>query len=172
MAIENVCILDAGGQFTKVIDRRLRELNIYSEILPTTVSIEKLSAYKAIVISGGPSSVTDPGAPQLSPKIFELDIPILGICWGMQFITNVFGGEVKALDKREDGVFEIDLVEKSRLFENMDQKQEVLLTHGDSIVSLPEELKVIAKSGDIITGWDEGKSPFVRNMKILPRKSD
>ena len=79
----------------------------------------------------------------------------------MQFITNVFGGEVKALDKREDGVFEIDLVEKSKLFQNMDQKQEVLLTHGDSIVSLPDQLKVIAKSGDIITGGDDKMVVFL-----------
>ena len=76
---------------------------------------------------------------------------------------------MKALDKREDGVFEIDLVEKSKLFQNMDQKQEVLLTHGDSIVSLPDQLKVIAKSGDIITGEDDKMDIFLCK-KITTKK--
>jgi len=152
--------LDAGGQFTKVIDRRLRELNVHSQIMSTSTPPEKLKLFKAIIISGGPSSVTDQNAPQISPQIFNLEVPILGICWGMQFITNVFGGEVKPLEKREDGVFDIDLVEKSDLFADMESKQSVLLTHGDSIVSLPTVLKTIAKSGDIITAIEHTSKPI------------
>ena len=72
--------------------------------------------------------MTDQNAPQISPQIFNLEVPILGICWGMQFITNVFGGEVKPLEKREDGVFDIDIVEKSDLFADMENKQSVLLS--------------------------------------------
>ena len=163
MTIESVCILDAGGQFTKVIDRRLRELNVHCVIRPASTPISELSSYKGIVISGGPSSVGDANAPKVEPDLlFKLDnTPILGICWGMQFITAVFGGQVKPLDKREDGVFDIDITEPdSALFKEMEPRQSVLLTHGDSAVSVPDDLKTIAKSGSIIAAVQHKSRPI------------
>ena len=92
--MEKLAILDCGGQYTKVIDRKVRELGVYSDIFPMGVSADKLRGYDAMILSGGPSSVWESGAPAYDPAIFELGIPTLGICYGMQLINEHFGGIV------------------------------------------------------------------------------
>jgi GMP synthase (glutamine-hydrolysing) len=102
---DTIVILDFGSQYTQLIARRLRELQVYSEIVPptTTVAALKARAPRGIVLSGGPDSVYEKGAPRVDRRVFELGIPVLGICYGMQLMSHVLGGEVKRAGRREYG---------------------------------------------------------------------
>src|SRR6187431_2384505 len=102
---DTIVILDFGSQYTQLIARRLRELQVYSEIVPptTTVAALKARAPRGIVLSGGPDSVYEKGAPRVDRRVFELGVPVLGICYGMQLMSHVLGGEVKRSGHREYG---------------------------------------------------------------------
>ncbi|CAD5214971.1 unnamed protein product [Bursaphelenchus xylophilus] len=132
---EKVAILDFGAQYGKVIDRRVRECNVYTEMLPLSTSAADLKErdYKAIIISGGPQSVYAADAPTYDPAIFDLGVPILGICYGFQIINKHFGGTVANSKIRSDGVMEIKVNPKNELFVGLSDLQSVLLTHGDSV---------------------------------------
>ena len=112
--MEKLAILDCGGQYTKVIDRKVRELGVYSDIFPMGVAADKLRGYDAMILSGGPSSVWESGAPAYDPAIFALGIPTLGICYGMQLINEHFGGVVLPEVKTEYGPTEIDIIAPAR----------------------------------------------------------
>src|SRR5436190_16489590 len=101
-SFDTVLILDFGSQYTQLIGRRIREANVYSEILPFNSSLEKILSYnpKGIILSGGPDSVYEPGAPLCDPKIFEQGIPILGVCYGMQVLAKELGGKVQPSTQR------------------------------------------------------------------------
>eukprot|EP01061_Rhynchopus_euleeides_P008378 TRINITY_DN17442_c0_g1_i1.p1 TRINITY_DN17442_c0_g1~~TRINITY_DN17442_c0_g1_i1.p1 ORF type:complete len:657 (+),score=303.74 TRINITY_DN17442_c0_g1_i1:251-2221(+) len=148
---EKVAILDAGAQYGKVIDRRVRELRVRSEIIPLNTPVAELKAqgFDAVIISGGPGSVSAPDAPKYDDALFESDLPILGICYGMQMMNHHYGGTVEAKEQREDGQESIT-VEACSLFEGLAKEQVVLLTHGDSVVKVGGNLTVVAKSGPIV----------------------
>ncbi|CAH8502116.1 unnamed protein product [Heterobilharzia americana] len=154
MSVEKVAILDAGAQYGKVIDRRVRELSVFSDILPINTPIEKLmkADYKAFILSGSPDSVYQSLCSMCDPLLFDAKIPILGICYGMQLINKVFGGQVMEGDTREDGVFSVDCDTTSPLFKGLSKQEHVLFTHGDHCVTVASGFKVIAKSGSIIAG--------------------
>lgn len=149
---KSLAILDAGAQYGKVIDRRVRELGVRTEMLALDTPTETLKTYKALIISGGPESVYGPKAPAYNPEIFSLGIPVLGICYGQQLINYVHGGTVEKKSVREDGQFEIEVETDSPLFSGLETKQQVLLTHGDSVDQIPDGFRVIAKSGELIAG--------------------
>jgi len=147
---EQIAILDAGAQYGKVIDRRVRSLKVESIMLPMNTPAHQLNKYSAIIISGGPESVYSNNAPKFDPRILELNKPILGICYGMQLMVHLLGGKVEALDRREDGPCTIQVNPKSKLFAGLKSKQQVLMSHGDSITSLPADFTAIAHSGKIV----------------------
>lgn len=147
---ECVVILDAGSQFGKVIDRKVRELHVETRILPLDTPTEVLRTdenIKAVIISGGPSSVYGEDAPQYHADLFTtLGKPLLGICYGMQLMTLVLGGSIERKAVREDGQDTVECDTTSALFAGMDSKQLVLLTHGDSVGDCGEQFKAVAMS--------------------------
>ncbi len=149
---QQLAILDAGAQYAKVIDRRVRELAVESIILPLNTPVNELKKYRAIIISGGPESVYADSAPKYDPALFELNVPILGICYGMQLMNYVFGGTVERKDIREDGLRTISVQTDSPLFQNLDQTQDVLMTHGDTVDQVAQGFRTTAMSDYLIAG--------------------
>ncbi len=147
-ANETILILDFFGQYNQLIARRVRECNVYSEIVPYDISVEEIKKKnpKGIIFTGGPSSVYIEDAKICDPAIFELGIPILGICYGIQVMTHVLGGTVTRADKREYGVVPVDIDNSSCLFNGLDTKNNCLMSHTDFVSKVPEGFKVIGKT--------------------------
>ena len=137
---ETVVVLDFGGQYKELIARRVREMHVHSQILPCTAPIEKIEEINpiGIIFTGGPNSVYDPASPKCDKRIFELGIPILGICYGMQFMAYALGGEVSSCPVSEYGQIETNLENSCALFRNLDQKEIALMSHTDYVSRLPE----------------------------------
>lgn len=159
MVNDKVLVFDFGSQYTQLIARRIRESNVYSEIFPFNSPIEKIKNFnpKGIILSGGPSSVYDTNAPFSDIKIFELGIPILGICYGMQLMAYIFGGKVTKATKREYGHAELIIDDDSDLFkgiatklktQNSKLKTIVWMSHGDRIEYCPSDFKPIAHTAN------------------------
>lgn len=154
--MEKLAILDCGGQYTKVIDRKVRELGVYTDIFPMGVSADKISGYNAVILSGGPASVWEKGAPEYDKNIFSLGLPMLGICYGMQLIVEHFGGVVAPEVKTEYGQIEIDVDNTCPLFSGLEPKQKVLMSHGDAVTSMPPSFALCAKTGNVCAGvWSQ-----------------
>ena len=147
---EKIIILDFYGQYNQLIARRVRENNVYSEIIPFDTSIEKIKEMnpKGIIFTGGPSSVYEENAPMVDKKIFELGIPILGICYGLQLISYTLGGNVKRAEKREYGTMQVNIDNTSPLFKGFENANNCLMTHTDFVDKLPEGFKKIASTTD------------------------
>ena len=157
--MEKLAILDCGGQYTKVIDRRVRELGVKSDIFPINIKAEELKEYQSIILSGGPNSVSSDQRLKFDERIFELGVPVLGICYGMQLMSDHFGGTVAGNVVKEYGQNEVWVDTSSPIFDGLEENQKVLMSHGDTVKIAPEGFKVIAKSGQAIAaiGNDEKK---------------
>jgi len=148
---DSVLILDFGSQYTQLIARRVRELGVYAEILPCTVSLSEIEAFhpKAIILSGSPSSVYAPDAPKATHEIFTMGTPLLGLCYGLQLIAYELGGEVYKSARREYGRAEITVEDKnSKLFKDFPSRANVWMSHGDSLKKIPPGFHVTAKSAN------------------------
>jgi GMP synthase (glutamine-hydrolysing) len=148
---DKILILDFGSQYTQLIARRVRECQIYSEIHPYDMKMEKVRSLspKGIILSGGPSSVYEKNAPQCDPALVGMGIPILGICYGMQLIGRVLGGEVTHSEKREYGKAKLTITRVGKLFKGIGKKGsslEVWMSHGDQVSVLPSGFHTIAQS--------------------------
>lgn len=145
---QRIAILDYGSQYTQLIARRIRELQVYSEILPFSTTAEKLKENlpAGIILSGGPNSVFEEGAPGIDKEIFELGIPILGICYGMQLMSQALGGEVMPGKAREYGKTEMTTLPGNDLFTGLEERFTVWMSHGDRVAKIPEGFVVSATS--------------------------
>lgn len=142
----SIVILDFGGQYAHLIARRVRECGAFSQILPPETSAEALKDVAGIILSGGPQSVYDTGSPQADPKIVELGIPILGICYGHHWIGHTMGGEVKPGKVKEYGHTEIQVMQGGPMFKDLPNKFVVWMSHGDEVTKLPPGFVVAASS--------------------------
>lgn len=147
-SMEMVVVLDFGGQYNQLIARRVRDLGVYSELLPYNTPVEKIKEMnpKGIIFSGGPASVYEEGAPTVDPAIFELGLPVLGICYGMQLMSHMLKGKVERAGKREYGKAELRLQEKHGLYDKWEPNEIVWMSHSDKVVELPEGFRIDAIS--------------------------
>ena len=143
-----IAVLDFGSQYTHLITRRIRQLGVLAEIFPPMVSLDKLKGVKGLILSGGPSSVYDQTAVKYNPKIFELKIPILGLCYGHQLLANHFGGQVVSGQTKEYGFAGLKLINPSPLFSKTKETQQIWMSHGDSVKILPAGFKKIGETFD------------------------
>ncbi len=160
---ELVLILDYGSQYTQLIARRIREEQVYCRIERSDLSaaeIEEMGA-KALVLSGGPNSIFEEDAPQLDPEIFNLGLPILGVCYGLQLMAKHFNGTVVPGITREYGPMGVSFPIQSALFDGVSEGSQVWMSHGDHVETIPEDFQIIAKSsGDLIGGIQHASEPF------------
>ena len=158
-----MAVLDFGSQYTQLIARRIREQNVYSEILPHRITADelKLKNVPAIILSGGPSSVYEQNAPQIDTSILSMGIPILGICYGLQLLITNNGGNVAHKGQGEYGFAKIHKVDESPLLKNLENESQVWMSHGDEIDSLGNGFEIIAKSSnDVIAAIHHKDQPL------------
>ncbi len=149
--VEKIIVLDYGSQYNQLITRRIREFGVFSELMSHRITAEEVKAInpKGIVLSGGPNSVYDAESFGIDEKIFELGIPVLGICYGMQLITYKLGGKVEPAKNKEYGKAELEIIDKAaHLFTSTPEKQTVWMSHGDLVTQAPEGFETVATSKD------------------------
>jgi GMP synthase (glutamine-hydrolysing) len=144
----SIVVLDFGAQYSQLIARRIREQNVLSVVLPCTASLEEIRSCfpVGIILSGGPCSVYDADAPPADPRVLQLGVPVLGICYGLQFMVHTLGGKVRAADKREYGHADVEIQKDSRLFRGVPERLSVWMSHGDEAVELPAGFHRVASS--------------------------
>jgi len=148
--VDTIAVLDFGSQYSQLIARRIRESDVFSEVLPFSTPAAELKekAPDGIILSGGPASVYGEGAPKCDPGIFELGVPVLGICYGLQLMTHTLGGTVAPSAEREYGKAELEVIADTPLFEGVDRKFVVWMSHGDKVLDFPEGFSVIARTAN------------------------
>jgi len=148
--VNKVLVLDFGSQYTQLIARKVRELGVYSEIFPFDTPLSRIKKERpaALILSGGPGSVYEPGAPLPSPEIFDLGIPVLGICYGLQLMAHLLGGRVAPSAKREYGFARLEILSRSGLLEGLKNRGQVWMSHGDRVEKMPPGFAVTAKTAN------------------------
>src|SRR6185436_6824364 len=157
---DSILVLDFGSQYTQLIARRIRETSVYSEVVPFNTPLETIRQHqpRGIVLSGGPDSVYEKGAPACDPRVYELGIPILGVCYGMQLLAKELGGKVVPGAEREYGSRDIQMTAPSCLVEGL---QHVWMSHGDRILEPPPNFQVTARSDTAMAAMENpGKKIF------------
>src|SRR3954465_7331595 len=143
-----IIILDFGSQYTQVIARRIRELQVYSEIVRYDISAAELRDLQpnGIILSGGPASVYDKGAPQVDAEVLSLGVPVLGICYGLMLMAHHLGGQVRFTGRREYGAGTLNVTDGSELFAGIGAQVDVWNSHGDEVTALPSGFRAAAKT--------------------------
>jgi len=143
-----ILIIDFGSQYNQLIARRVREARVYCQIEPPWVSLAQIRAVspEGIILSGGPASIYAKGSPRVDPGVFDLGIPVLGICYGMQYMVDALGGEVKKAEKREYGFAELHVKDAAGIFEGIEEQTRCWMSHGDTIRRVPRGFKVTAST--------------------------
>ncbi len=167
---ELILILDFGGQYNQLIARRVRECNVYSEVVPFDISIEKIKEKnpKGIIFTGGPASVYGEDSPRCAEGIFELGIPVLGICYGMQLMTYTLGGNVARANKREYGTTDVSIDSSSLLFEGFENTNGFLMSHTDFVEKVPEGFKNIGHTSSCPNAAMENKEKNLYGIQFHP----
>ena len=170
MSLSTVLVVDFGAQYAQLIARRVRQANVYSEIVPSTMSVEAMLARrpKAIILSGGPSSVYVSGAPQVDPALFATGIPVLGICYGFQAMAQALKGEVTQTDKSEFGRTHFNADTTSRLFSTTEKSFDVWMSHGDSVVKAPPGFTTIGRTDHTPVAAFEDSSGLLAGVQFHP----
>ena len=154
MDTSTIVILDFGSQYTQLIARRIREFNVFSVVLPCTTPLEQVKALapKGVILSGGPCSVYDADSPAADPAVLALGVPVLGICYGLQFIAHHLGGRVESAANREYGHASVEIVKATPLFAGLPSTLEVWMSHGDHAAVLPAGFELIAETANAVAG--------------------
>ncbi|NOZ81423.1 MAG: glutamine-hydrolyzing GMP synthase, partial [DPANN group archaeon] len=146
--MEKIIILDMGGQYAHLLARRIRQLGVYSEIHPSDTDVERIDGVKGIILSGGPSSVYEKDAPQPHPGLFKEPVPVLGLCYGHHLMARHFRGEVAAGKVKEYGLAELKVIKEEGIFSGLDRQEQVWMSHGDEVKTLPEGFDIIGSTED------------------------
>ena len=143
-----ILIIDFGSQYNQLIARRVRECHVYCQIHPPAIDLDDIQSLnpKGLILSGGPSSIYENQSPRIDPGIFDLKIPVLGICYGMQFMMDTLGGTVKGVGKREYGFAELQVKSQEGLFKGVDNKTKCWMSHADAVEKLPRGFKITAST--------------------------
>ena len=154
MDTSTIVILDFGSQYTQLIARRIREFNVFSVVLPCTVPLAQIQALAplGIILSGGPSSVYDADAPAADPSVLAMGVPVLGICYGLQFITHHLGGRVEPAASREYGHASVNIIRETALFKGLPATLDVWMSHGDHAAELPPGFELTAETANAVAG--------------------
>ena len=163
METQSIVVLDFGAQYSQLIARRIREQNVFSVVLPCTASLEEIKSYSpaGIVLSGGPSSVYDADAPPADDRVLYLGLPVLGICYGLQFMVYKLGGKVRAADKREYGHAQVELLTStSPLFKGLQGPLPVWMSHGDEALELPPGFELIGRTSNALAAIQNPAEKF------------
>lgn len=170
---ERVLVMDFGSQYAQLIARRIREQNVYCEIIRHDISADVIAARKpiAIVLSGGPSSVYEANAPKCDPRIFSMGIPILGICYGMQLATQALGGAVESCPSREFGRSRLQIGSMEKLFAGFPHEIDVWMSHGDQVRSLPEGFELLASTSTCPFAAVKHSSKAIYGLQFHPEVS-
>lgn len=170
MPRELIAVLDFGGQYSHLITRRIRECEVYSELLPYSTTPEELLNLnaKGIILSGGPASVYDEGVPKCDPEIFRMSVPVLGICYGLQLMVDMLGGKVKGTKRHEYGKTPLEIKDNSDLFQGIGKKIVSWMSHGDYAEVLPDGFEVIASSENCATAAIRNRSQRLYGVQFHP----
>jgi GMP synthase (glutamine-hydrolysing) len=155
-------VLDFGGQYTQLIARRIREQEVFSAILPCNSSVEEIRklAPVGVVLSGGPRSVYDADAVNCDPQVLRLGVPVLGICYGMQWIAHTLGGKVQRAERREYGPAELEIENNSALFAGLPRQLKIWNSHGDHVVALPEGFHITGRTNNAVAAFEDSQRRF------------
>jgi GMP synthase (glutamine-hydrolysing) len=151
---DTILVLDFGGQYCHLIGRRVRENGVYSEIVPHDISPEEIKALnekfniKGLILSGGPSSVYEPNAPKLNPRILEVNLPMLGLCYGHQLLAQLTNGKVKPAACKEYGIAQVAVDKPVGVLEGLSKEEKVWMSHGDTVYALPPDFEVLAHTNN------------------------
>lgn len=170
--MDKIVVLDFGGQYAHLIANRIRRLGVYSEITDCSTPATMLGDYNGIILSGGPGSVLEAGSPSCDPRILDLGIPVLGLCYGHQLVAKMLGGTVSRGDVREYGIAEIEIGDGGGVFAGLESRQQVWMSHGDAVSQLPPSYKILASTPDCIAAAVRHETRPLFGFQFHPEVTD